>query len=606
LTDPVRSFAVAIRDPETFLRYLRHEESQSLVKQPRTSFNQMVPSARPVQMQILSVSDSQEKSPVLNIVVEQDDKMNASSFVELMDQVSSLPDYNKQRSEHNYKDKSILELEKQQTATWAQPYALRQYQKDGTNHHKQQPAERNANPDGKRDLKANESELETEQSWREHSVRKTDRKHRERHYRQKDGVVEPMLIVGDFGKRTPNYSRPSTRPFKRPQSQDVSVAPAPFLLPPLLSTFRRSDLPQNLPPSPTETPITKPDDNSAFRKLKKRPISHNSRRPDDVFRPSTDIPQPSIDTAVLYNVTSPLVTNRSLVPADIARASTDIPRAPSDIPRAPTDIPRAPTDIPRAPPDIPRAPTEIPRQPLANDISHVHISIPRIYASVSRPQTDVSAPPFTDISRVHIAISRQPLNPTSSSASARFNKKVGAERLPLPNASELSPETTNVSYKPTEATQPVDSFRLNVNILPPSVDILPPLLTTLTENQSTNELSGMPAESQDDEEVYVGDNPKYGGYQNEASGDASAASRPQKPSPPAARNSKTVQTGRAASGDTQRQSGGSHGDYGELQLTAAETAYYRRRPLRKPPVVLEITGESLRFRYIFDSGLCWN
>jgi hypothetical protein len=508
-------------------------------------------------MQILSVSDSQEKSPVLNILVEQDDKMNVSSFVELMDQVSSLAAYNKQRSEHNYEDKSISELEKQQTATWARPYALRQYQKDGTNHQKQRQPERNTNPDGKRDFKANESELETDQNWKEQSVRKTDRKHRERHYRQRDGVVEPMLIVGDFGKRTPNYSRPSPRPFKRPQSQDISLAPAPYLLPPLLSTFRRSDLPQDLPPSPTETPITKPDDSSAFRTLKKRPINHNSRRPDDVFRPSTDIPEPSIDTALLDNETSPLTTNRSVVPTDIHRAST-----------------------------------KIPRQPLANDISHVHISIPRIYTSVSRPQTDVSAPPFTDISRVHIAISRQPLNPSSSSASTRLNKKVGVENLPVPSPYELSSETTDVSYKPTEATQPIDSFRLKVNILPPSVNILPPLITTLTENHSTNELSGVPAESQDDDEVYVGDDPTYGSYQNEASGDAGAASRPQEPSPPPGRHSKTVQTGRATSGDTQRQSGSNYSDYGELQLTAAETAYYRRRPLRKPPVVLEITGES--------------
>jgi hypothetical protein len=540
-------------------------------------------------MQILSVSDSQEKSPVLNIVVEKDDKMNMSSFMDLMDQVTSLPSYHKQQSEYNYDDKSISGLEKQQTATWVKPYALRQYQKDGTSHHKQRPAERNTNSDGKRDVKAKESESETEGSWIQQSARRAERKQRERQYRQRDGVVEPMPIVGDFGKRNPNYSRPSTRPFNRPQSQDVSVAPAPFLLPPVLSAFRRSDLPQDFP-SPTDTPVTKPDDNSASRKLKKRPISNNSRRPVDVFSPSTDIPQPTIHTAVLYNETNPLAANHSLVSADISRAAIDIPR-----------------------------------QPVANDISHVHISIPRIYTSVSRPQPNASAPPFTDISRVHIAISRQPLKLSSSPASARLNNKVSVEDRSPPNASELSSETTNVSYEPTEATQPVGSFRLNVNILPPSVNILPPLLTTLTENQSTNELLGVPAESLDDEEVYVGDNPTHGIYQNEASGDPGAASRPQEPSPPVARNSKTVQTDRAtsgnterqsvsshsgelqltgASGDTERQSASSHSDYGELQLTAAETAYYRRRPLRKPPVVLEITGESLRFRYIFDSGLC--
>ena len=569
-TDPVRSFAVAIRDPETFLRYLRHEESQRLGKQTRTSYNQMLPSARHVQMQILSLSDSKEKSPVLNIVVEQDDKMNMSSFMDLMEQVSSLPAYNKQRSEYNYDDKSISELEKQQKATWAQPYALRQYQQDGTGHRKQRPAERNTNPDGKRDVKANEPELETERSWKQQSVRKTDRKHRERYYRQRDGVVEPMLIVGDFGKRNPNYSRPSTRPFIRPQSQDISVAPSPYLLPPMFSTFRRSDLQQDLPSS-SETPFTKPDGISALRKLKERPIGHNSRRPVDVFSPSTDIPQSFIHTALVHNETSTLAANRSLVSADIPRASTDIPLVSTDNSRTSTDIPL---------------------QPVAKDISHVHIIIPRIYTSVSRPRTNISAPPFTDISRVHIAISRQPLNPSSSSASSRLTNKESVEDFSPPNASELSSETKSHSYEPTEATQPGDSFRLKVNILPPSLHILPPLLTTLTENQPTNEQSAVPAESEDDEEFYVDDNPTYSSYQNEASGDPGAASSPQEPSHPVARNTKTVQTDIAASDDTQGQSVSDHSDYGELQLTAAETAYYRRRQLRKPPVILEITGES--------------
>ena len=557
-TDPVRSFAVAIRDPETFLRYLRHEESQRLGKQTRASYSQKLPTARHVQMQILSLSDSKEKPPVLNIVVEQDDKMNMSSFMDLMEQVSSLPAHNKQRSEYNYEDMSISELEKQQKETWAQRYALRQYQQDGTNHHKQRPAERNTNPDGRRDVKANESELEIERSWKQHSIRKTDQKHRQRHYRQRDGVVQPMMFVGDFGKRNPNYSRPSTRPFNRPQSQDISVAPSLYLLPPVFSTFRRSDLPQDLPSSP-ETPVTKPDGTRAFRKSKERPIGHNSRRPVDVFSPSTDIPQTSVHTAVVHNETSPLAANRSLVSADIPRSSTDIPR-----------------------------------QPVANDISHVHISIPRIYTSVSRPHTDVSAPPFTDISRVHIAISQQSLNPSPSSASSRLTNKEGVKDVSPSNASEFPSETTSVSHEPTEATQPGDSFRLNVNILPPSRNILPPLLTTLTENQSTNEQSGIPAESEDDED---GDIPKYSTYQKGASGDPGAASSPQEPSHPVARNTKITQTDRAASGDTQRQSVDCHGDYGELQLTAAETAYYRRRQLRKPPVLLEITGESVRLRY---------
>jgi hypothetical protein len=179
-----------------------------------------------------------------------------------------------------------------------------------------------------------------------------------------------------------------------------------------------------------------------------------------------------------------------------------------------------------------------------------------------------------------------------------LTNKEGDEDFSPSNASVLSSETTKVSYEPTEATQPGDSFRLNVNILPPSVHILPPLLTTLTENQPTNEQSGVPAESEDDEEFYVDDNPTYGSYQNEASGDSDAASSPQEPSHPVASNTKTVQTDTAASDNTQRQSVSGQSDYGELQLTAAETAYYKRRQLRKPPVILEITGESLRFRHI--------
>ena len=551
-TDPVRSFAVAIREPETFLRYLRHEETQRLGQQTWTSHNQMLPSSRHVQMQILSQSDSKEESPVLNIVVQQDDKMNMNSFMDLMEQVSSLPTYNKQRSKYNYEDMSSSELEKQQKATWTRPYVQRRYQQNGNSHHKQQPTEGNTNPDGERNVKPKESELETERIWKQQSLRKTDRKHRERHYRQRDGVVEPMLIMGEFGKRNPNYSRPSSRPFNSPQSQDISMAPSEHLLPPLFSTFRHSDLPQNLPSS-TETPITKSDDTSASRKRKKRPIGYNSRRPVDVGSPSTDIPQSSLQTLLLHNKTSPLAANVSVVSTDIPRQSTD------------------------------------------NDISHVHISIPRIYTSVSRPHKDVSVPPFTDISRVHIAISRQPLNPG-------FSSQAGVEDRSPPNASELSPETTTFSYQSTETMQPDDSFRLNINILPPSVDILPPLITTFTENHTTNEQSGVPEESQDDE-IYVGSNPTDSSYQNEESGDLGAAvgrdyttSSPQEPSHPVARNTKPVQRDRADGGDTKRHSVSSHGDYGELQLTAAETAYYRRRQLRKPLAIFEITGKWLCFK----------
>lgn len=554
-TDPVRSFAVAIRDPETFLRYLRHEESQNLGKQTWTSYDQMLPSSRHVQMQILSQSDSKEKSPVLNIVMEQGDKMNMNSFMDLMEQVSSLPAYNKQRSKYNYEDMSISESEKQQKATWTQPYVQRKYQQNGNSHHKQQPTEGSTNPNGERDVKPKESELEMERSWKQQSLRKTDRKHRERHYRQRDGVVEPMLIIGEFGKRNPNYSRPSTRPFNRPLSHDISLAPSQHLLPPVFCTPRRSDLPQHLPSS-SETPVTKSDDTSASRKRKKQTIGHNSRRPIVVGSPSTDIPQSPTDNLPVHNETSPLAANLPLISTEIPRVSTDIPRKSTE-----------------------------------NDISHVHISIPRIYTSVSHPRTDVSAPPFTDISRVHIAISRQPLNPS-------FSSKAGVEHLSQPNASELSPETTTFSYQSTEAMHPDESFSLNVNILPPSVDILPPLLTTFTEKHTTDEQSGDPEESQDDEEVYFDSHPTDSYYQNGATGDPGAtvgqeyaASSPQEPSDPLGRNIKPVQRHRADGVDTKRQSVSSHSDYGELQLTAAETAYYRRRQLTKPSAILEITGK---------------
>lgn len=560
-TDPVRSFAVAIRDPETFLRYLRHEESKRLGKQTWTSHSQMLPSSKHVQMQILSQSDTKEKSPVLNIIVEQDDKMNMNSLMNLMDQVSSLSADNKERSKYNYEKVSISELEKQQKATWTQRYMQRNHEQNGNSVHKQRPTERNTSPERERDFKPNDSVEEMERSWKQQSLSKTDRKHRERHYRQGDGVVEPMLIIGEFGKRNPNYSRPITQFINTAQSHHISMAPSLHLLPPVFTTFRRIDLPQNLPSS-TETPVTAVDENSVSRKRKKRPIAHNSRRPVDVGSRATDTSRSSIYTFFARNETGPL-------PANVSVVSTDIPSFSSDIPR----------------------------QSMDNDVSHVHISIPRIYTSVSRAHTDVSAPPFTDISRVHIAISRQPLNRSYSSASSRLINTASVGSLSTPNVSELFPETTTVSYQSTETIQPGDSFRLNVNILAPSVDILPPLLT-ITENRTTDEPTGIPEESQDDEEIYVGNNPSYSSNQNEASSDSGAAAgqeyRPSSPhgaSHPVARNIKTVQRDGADGSDTKQQSVSNHGDYEELRLTAAETAYYRRRQLRKQPVILEVTGE---------------
>jgi hypothetical protein len=533
-SDPVRSFAVAIRDPETFVRYLRQEEAQRLGKQ-----NRALPGARYVQMEVLSRTEKQERTPVLNMVVEQDDEMDMNSFVDLMEQVSALPAYQTKRSRPEDADISVYELQKPQRKTWTEQHTQQQH---GNSLRKQRLGNRNTNPEGQREVTLNEPEEGLEQGRREQPQRKTGQG---RYYRQRVKIAEPLLIFGEFGQRDPNYSRPVTLDFNRSKSHDILMVPSRYLLPPGVPESKHSNLPQDIP-SFTETPVPK----SSRKRNRQR--THNSRRP-------VDLSQPFSPVLHVYNGTNPPSSN-------ISRVSTDIPRQSTD-----------------------------------SDVSLVHIDIPRIYTTISHPHTDVSASPFTDISRVHIAISRQP-----SSSFRAPNSVGGLHGSSPPNESKVSHEPTTVASQPTETFQPIDSFRQYADTSPPSADIVPPLFAKFTKNATRNEQSYLSEESEGHEEHFIGNSPTYGSYQNVAPTDYgressnNTASSLLQPGEPVARNTEGVYLSRVAvqreRGDRKQHrpaTGQIHRDdgYDELQLTAAETAYYKRRQLHKQAMILETSGE---------------
>ncbi|XP_023727140.1 uncharacterized protein LOC111875269 isoform X2 [Cryptotermes secundus] len=477
-SDPVRSFAVAIRDPETFVRYLRQEERRRLGKQ-----SGMLPNARYVQMEVLSPSETQQRTPVLNMVVEQDDEMDMNSFVDLMEQVSAVPAYHTKRSRSEDAETSVYEGHKPRRKMRAEQ------------HSQQRQDERNIIPEGGGDIKLNEPEEEVEQRQKEQPQRRPDQR---RYYRQRVKISDPLLVFGEYGKRKPNYSRPITLDFNRSKSHDIPTAPSLYLLPPAVSTFKHLNVPQDVPTS-TETPVPKSS------RQRNRSRTHNSRRPVDA-------------TLQVHDRANPLSSN-------ISRISTDIPLQSADA-----------------------------------DISLVHIDIPRIYTTISHPYTDVPASPFTDISRVHIAISRQP---AASSLG-------GLRGTSLPKASE----PTTVTPQSTEDFQSVDGFRQYADTSPPPADVTPPF-AKFTRNSSRNE------------ELLAGNSPAYDSYESEAPSRSPVASLVQLSEP--VYPSRVALVVQAEGGDGKR-----HRDheYEELQLTAAETAYYKRRQLRKPAMILETSEET--------------
>jgi hypothetical protein len=442
------------------------------------------------------------------MVLEQDDEMDMNSFVDLMEQVSTIPAYHTKRSRSEDADISVHEVQKPRRKMWAEQHAQQQH---GNSLHTQRLDERNINPEEELDVKLNEAEEELEQRRREQPQRKPDQR---RHYRQRIKMAEPLLVFGEFGQRNPNYSRPVTFHFNRSKFHDIPMAPSLYLLPPTVSAF----LPQEVPTF-TETPVPRSS------RQRNRPRTHNSRSPVELSRPFSRALQ-------VHDGTNPLASNISTISTDIPVRSTD------------------------------------------TDISLVHIDIPRIYTTISHPHTDVSASPFTDISRVHIAISRQP---TSSFRAA--NNQGGLHGTSSPNAFDISHEPTTVTPQSTETFQSADSFRPNAHTDPPA-GVVPPLFVKLTKNSSGNEQAYVSEESEAREDVLNGNSMAYDSYQNEATiGVGRGSSRGSASSP--------VQAER---GDRKHHRPASR-EYDELQLTAAETAYYKRRQLRKPAMILETSGE---------------
>ncbi|XP_069690691.1 uncharacterized protein [Periplaneta americana] len=628
-TDPIRSFAFAIRDPETFVRYLRQEESEQLakLKGKNVTFNQTLPRSRYVQMEILSESESDEKVPILNMIVEQDGRMDTNSFMALMQQVAAEPSYDSwRRSDSDVEEVPSGLRKRQQTSRKQQrnrQQKYQQYQEQYVQEIQQRTAsDGNSIYQEEQDNTASNSDPESEQDRKEQSQRKMGRRQREKHFRQRVRISEPLLIFGEYGQRNPNYSRPSAREFNRSRSHDILMAPSVYLLPPAESAFRHFNLPQNVV-SFAQTPIPKPRDRHSLRR-RKRPGVSNAVRPVDLTSPSTEVSPSSTEatpsSTYVYNSISPLAMDISLV-------STDIPRISTDISRQSTHIPSP-----------------------GSDISHVHIDIPRIYTSISRSYPDVStarpvtsepiiyvSSPVIDTSRIHITVPREPVDVQVSTSESSGNPVV-------------SPQNTDLSYKlSTDSHQSADTYRSideipqPVDIPPPATDISPPLPpseNSVPYNRFNDAQSKFTEEYEGQEGFIIMDNSGRNAFPNEVpvgvptvSGAINQEHRIVEPNPSASigqqstRNSnndysslmaisvdtygkkeigsdssfRAYNNGRQQRKQTQRRAKqqalgnriSGEEDYDELQLTAAETAYYTKRQLtRRPFTILETNEET--------------
>jgi hypothetical protein len=610
-TDPVRSFGMTIADPESFLRYLRQEESHRLGKQSWTQQNHVLPKSRFVQMQIMAESDSKEREPIFNMVVEQDDKMDRNSFMDFMEQLSVLPAHSTSQSKSKGAYVSELKLQKQQNKPLVPQHKLEQSNEVQKHEHyennviKQRLIERKFSVERERKVTPKELEVELEHSQTEQPQRKANWRQRERHYYENFDVAEPLSVMGVFGQRISNLSRPSTTQFYNPKSYNILMSPSLHLLPPAVSTSRYFSLPQNIPTFP-ETPLHTPR-NMGSSRIRKRPMTPS--RP-VVSRPSTDIPPRLIYPLQAYNEIVPKTANISLI-------TTDLPQVSNDIDRRLTDVSFPDTDI-----------------------SHVHVDIPRIYKGVSRSRADVSTPssviahtpPFDDVSHTHILLSQQQSNPSSSPASFPSAKSPdGLEDSLSLNGFALSRESTTVSHKSIETSQSIDSSRQFADFSPKSAGIIPPLPPTFTEIPARNDKSRLTEEFEGNKDIFITNNATYNSYQNEALGGLGEINEQEsngykapslkQSADPVARNIKNfnlslmatyLQKGSVAANaynpytkagdETQirrkpnQQPARNHihpeDKYNEVQLTVAETAYYKRRRLtRKPFTILETTGE---------------
>jgi hypothetical protein len=320
-----------------------------------------------------------------------------------------------------------------------------------------------------------------------------------------------------------------------------------------------------------------------------RPVSldfNRSKAHDIVMAPSRHLLPPAVTMFAQFTVPQDVP---AFTEATVAAASRKRTRPRTHNSRRPADLPtplscalhvhNATNSLTR---NISRICTDSPRQTTEGDVSLVHIDIPRIYATISHQHGDTSAFPFSDIPRVHIEISRQP-----SGSFPVANSLSDAEDTSSPNASETSREPTTVIPQSTETVQSGDSSRQYADTSPPA-DIARLLSDEFTKSSSRNEQPFLSDESEAAEEVPVGKSPADDGYASPR-----RDSNRNSASEPFARNTKdgaaAEQTGR---GDgKERATARSRHEYDELQLTAAETAYYKRRQLRKPAMILGSNGE---------------
>jgi hypothetical protein len=552
-------------------------------------------------MQILSQSDSKENVPALNMVVEQDDKMGTDSFTDFMEQFSLLPAYETGRSTSNGGHTSALETREQQNKMLVPQYKIEQnyevqnYEQFGNNVNKQRLNQRKTYHEGEREVKQSTPEEELERSQREQSQRRAKWKHRERNYHQRAEVDEHSSIMGKFGQRISNLFRPTMPEFKKSKSHDILMTNSKKVFPPTASIFRNFSLIQNAPTF-QETPVTRSNSISSST-VRNRPLSSNSTRP--LSNPAHTISPPSTFPIGVYSEISPKAMDNSLISTDISRVSGNID-----------------TDT---------------------DTSHVHIDIPRKYTGVSHPHADLSTsssdishtPQFTEFSRVRFTLPRQ--QPSISLSPPYFEAAEDQDNLQFSsilNESALLSELTTVSH---QSLQSGDNFQHSADISPPSVNIIPPLPPLFKEQSIRNEQSQLPEQSEGHEDIFFTNNPTYVSRQNEplngSGGDnkeerySDRASSVQGSSGWVARHVEDVRWEPEATAD-QEESRGQQGyrpytaaggeqqtrrksvqqavssqtdpedDYKEVRLTAAETAYYKRRQIAKKPFkILEATGE---------------
>ncbi|KAJ9576880.1 hypothetical protein L9F63_006551 [Diploptera punctata] len=620
-SDPIRSFASAIKDPETFVRYLKQEERQELSKhssQHLSFLNRTLPNSKFVQMEIFSQSSNENKIPILNVIVEQDDydKIDSRAFMDLMKEVASIPWGSNSTSDVIHRKdiefKRGLQQYRTEQLQRSQSITSETSQESGLQYREIYDSNSNKNINNQSEKNQKDvliqNSSEAKRSGREHHRRKTRKRQRERQFRQKLSTAEPLIVLGEFGQRTRNYTRSSLE-FNRSKSHDILMAPSTYLLPPAESNFRHYNLPQNVATF-TQAPIPVPRERHSLRR-RKRPRPPHSRTIGNEL--VTEAPRISTDSSHTHQpvIITPITQDTAVLTTDIPRRSTDTYHYSS------TELSSPEID-----------PSRIHFEAPSNHSSTTHSSVPNYPSSTSQPPTERIAVhqqpsslvlPPDDTSQYQNTLevdnesssneggtnSQERQNIVSASLKGVYRSEVGyiEPRYVLPPSTNLSPPeieslnneypynaerriayseeqysqsdflvtaTPNVNNFPNEEQNLQSSSRIN------TVTQKEPL-TRQNVSRTSNRQSNFDSLPQHVKNNYsslmavIVDMFGDGDYGFRSNHSYSTNERTQKQNQPR----------RRPKGRDDRED-----EYDELQLTAAETAYYRRRQLTQRPYAL--------------------